>query len=293
MNARLVVVTGAAGFLGRHVAAALDANGLAVRGLDRCDRPDGFPGAWQRADMDTVAAGDAVFAGASALIHCAGIANPATCEADPQACLRTNVASVATVLEAARRQEARVVALSSAAVYGPVDRPSREDDALRPVNLYGLSKVMLEQLTEHWRLAHGVSSVTLRVFQAYGAGGLHLGAVGAFLRCRVARQPINLVGDGGQVRDFVHVSDVARAIVAAALGGGAGIYNLGSGRPRTVAELAALIGGPTITLPPRPGEPRMICADMARFAADFGWLPEIGLEEGIAGVLKEAGLGGC
>jgi UDP-glucose 4-epimerase len=113
------------------------------------------------------------------------------------------------------------------------------------------------------------------------------GAVfGVFLRQKIAGKPLTIVGDGTQTRDFLYVTDVARAFLLAALTEKTGeIWNLGAGNPQSVNHLADLIGGERVYIPKRPGEPDCTFADIGKIRRDLGWKQEITFEAGVAEVL--------
>ena len=110
--------------------------------------------------------------------------------------------------------------------------------------------------------------------------------MGVFLAQKLAGKPLTIVGDGNQTRDFTFVTDVVEAFVAAGKSRVSGeIYNVGSGSTTSVNSLASLIGGDTVNIPRRPGEPDATFADISRIKNDLGWQPRISIEEGVAEML--------
>ncbi len=296
MSPRTIIVTGAAGFLGSHTVEALLRQGHAVRGLD-------LPQArWQdylgtvlghpaltsdRRDLLDVPADDPVFAGADAVIHCAGLADHAPSMTDPELYMRVNVLGTVRILEAARAHAiGRVVNLSSAAVYGIASAPTAESHPINPLNPYALTKWMGEEACEAWSRLYGVSTVSFRVFNCYGPRAQTGGILVALMGRRRAGLPLMLTGTGDQQRDFVFATDAAEALALGALTpGAAGAYNLGSGRPETIRRVAELMGGPIEYGPARTNELPIILADISRARRDLGWEPTTGLEDGIARLL--------
>ena len=131
----------------------------------------------------------------------------------------------------------------------------------------------------------------IRIFNAYGTRSRTTGAYGAvfgvFLAQKLACKPLTIVGDGTQTRDFLYVTDVARAFYAAAITDRVQrIYNLGAGNPQSVKYLAALLGGPTIQIPKRPGEPDCTWADINRIRGELGWTPQVPFEDGVRAMLE-------
>jgi UDP-glucose 4-epimerase len=132
----------------------------------------------------------------------------------------------------------------------------------------------------------------IRIFNAYGTRSRTSGAYGAvfgvFLRQKLASKPFTVVGDGTQRRDFVYASDVADAFLRAGETELAGkIWNLGAGNPQSVNHLVALLGGPVIHIPKRPGEPDCTFADIAKIRRELGWEPKVSFEEGVRRILAE------
>jgi len=131
---------------------------------------------------------------------------------------------------------------------------------------------------------------SIRIFNAYGTRSRTSGAYGAvfgvFLRQKLAGKPFTVVGDGTQSRDFLYVTDVVRAFLAAAETPVSGrFWNLGAGNPQTVNRLVELLGGEKVHIPKRPGEPDCTWADIARITADLDWRPAVSFEEGVARIV--------
>jgi len=297
---RIAVVTGAAGFLGSHTTERLLERGYEVRAID-------IPGAPFDANLRTVLqsphltldcrnildikATDSVFAGASVIFHCAGIADHRLSTTDPELYMSANFLAVVRILEAARhRKNIRVIYPSSAAVYGTAVPPTREDHPINPGNPYGLSKWLGEEACHHWHKVFGVPTLSFRIFNCYGPRGLTGGPVVFFAQKRLKGEPLTLTGDGSAQRDFIYVADVIDAFIAGAESDRAGeSYNLGTGIPETVRRLAELVGGEIVCIPARP-EPPVILADISKIRRELGWAPRVTLAEGIKRVLDDMGL---
>jgi len=184
----------------------------------------------------------------------------------------------------------RVVYSSSSSVYGDnVPLPMREDALPQPVSPYGVTKLAAEQLCYLYFVNEGVPAVSLRYFTVYGPRqrpdmGFH-----KFLRATLLDQPITVYGDGEQTRDFTFVHDAVAANVAAAIRGIPGrVYNIGGGSRVSINEVLHMIARvsgrrpKTIVDPAQKGDMRHTYADTSLARADLGFVPRVGLEEGLA-----------
>jgi UDP-glucuronate 4-epimerase len=217
--------------------------------------------------------------------------------ADPARYARVNVEGTATVLEAARAAGiARVVLASSSSVYGnSTPLPAREDaPAIVPESPYAASKRGAELVARAiCRKTPGLACAALRFFTVYGPRQRPEMAITLFARAVLAGAPITVFGDGSMRRDFTHVDDIVRGVLAALDAAPAGFraYNLGSGAPVDLARLVDAIGAaagvpPKVVNAPVPlGDVDATFADIARAKAELGWAPTIPLERGLTTVL--------
>jgi UDP-glucose 4-epimerase len=289
------IVTGGAGFIGSHVVDALLARGDEAHVVDnlatgsRGNVPAGAE--LHELDIRDASLGDlAERLAPEVVFHLAAQADVGTSVERPDFDADVNVLGTVRVLEAARRAGARVVFTSTGgAIYGECERPAREEDERRPLSPYGTSKLCGEEYLATWNRLHGMSNVVCRLANVYGPRqqpNLEGGVVAIFLdRLRAGAQTV-VFGDGRQTRDFVHVADVAAALLAAA--GGSGVYNVGTGVSTSVLELhrlcAAAAGaeGEPELAPPRPGDLRDSVLDAGRAERELGWRAERPLAEGLA-----------
>jgi len=297
-----VLVTGGAGFVGSHLAEALVADND-VRILDdfSTGRRENVP------EGTTVVEGDIrdsetvreAVSGADVVFHQAGLVSvPASVE-DPLASQSANVTGTIHVLEAAREADARVVVASSVAVYGdPVETPISEDDPKQPLSPYGVDKLAIDHYTRCYHDLYGMDTVALRYFNVYGPGqqaGDYSGVVSAFLEQAGSGQPLTVHGDGAQTRDFVHVSDVVAANVAAATTDAVGrAYNVGTGDSIQIRELAELVRSVTganvdvVHTEARDGDVARSEADASRARRDLDWEATVDLSDGLRGLAETA-----
>ena len=143
----------------------------------------------------------------------------------------------------------------------------------------------------HWAKVYETPALSLRLFNVYGprsrTSGTYGAVFGVFLAQKLACQPFTVVGDGTQTRDFTYVSDIVRALIAAAKCDVTGrVYNVGSGVTTSVNRLIELLGGEKVYIPKRPGEPECTFADISRIRDEVGWRSKVSIEDGVARLLK-------
>lgn len=286
-------VTGGLGFIGRQIVRRLGAEGHTAVIIDSA-AGQGLPGAEVlRLDILDYGKLRAALEGVSGVFHQAALTSVQESWPREDLYRRVNVAGTANVLRAAHDLSLRVVHASSAAVYGDAGgHPVTEDAPRNPANPYGATKLEAERLAEE-HAARGGSVACLRYFNVYGPGQnpSYAGVVSRFAEAvRDGRPPV-IFGDGGQSRDFVFVDDVARANLAAMSSRESGFFNIGTGRPTTVREIAeAVIRISGARLEPEraplpPGDVRSSRADISRARELLSWEPRITLEAGLADTL--------
>lgn len=301
MSAKPVaVVTGGAGFIGSHMVDCLVEHGYAVRVIDNMvgGREENL--AHHRANPDVVleqrdirsyAPDDALFRGVKYVIHFAGIGDIVPSIERPMEYMSANVQGTVHMLECARNAGVqKFVYAASSSCYGLAKTPTTEDHLIEPLYPYALSKYQGEQAALHWQQVYKLPVNSIRIFNAYGTRSRTSGAYGAvfgvFLRQKIGGKPYTVVGDGTQTRDFLYVTDVARAFLAAAETDRVGrVYNLGAGKPQSVNRLIELLGGEKTYIPKRPGEPDCTWADISRITTELGWKPQVSFEEGVAKIV--------
>jgi len=298
----IAVVTGGCGFIGSHMVDLLLDRGYRVRVIDSLVGGREANLAHHAndprlettiADIRSIEPDSPIFAGARFVFHFAGVGDIVPSIEKPTEYMDANVMGTVRVLEAARRAGvSKLVYAASSTCYGLAAVPTREDHPIDPKYPYGLSKLQGEQAVMHWRAVYGLPVNAVRIFNAYGVRSRTSGAYGAvfgvFLRQKLAGKPFTVVGDGTQRRDFVYVTDVARAFLAAAETERSGeAYNVGGGNPQSVNRLVELLGGEVVHIPKRPGEPDATWADIAKITMELGWRPEVSFEEGVARVLAD------
>ena len=291
------VVTGAAGFIGSHLATALMAAGHDVIGLDSFnDYYDPALKAENARGLEVVRADlaeeplEELLGAADAVFHLAGQPGVrASFGAGFADYLSRNVLASQRVFEAAADLGQRVVFASSSSVYGDAERfPTPEHIELHPISPYGITKAACEHLARPYARRNGLDVVILRYFTVYGPRQRPDMAFARLVSALAEGSAFELYGDGSTSRGFTYVGDVVAATMAAMEGGQPGaIYNVGGGSETTMRgaiELLESIAGRRLDLvhrPPAAGDPRRTAADTSRIRAELGWQPETGLEEGL------------
>jgi UDP-glucuronate 4-epimerase len=308
-----IVVTGGVGFIGYHVTRALLARGDDVVIVDDfSDAP--YPTAEKlRNQRDLVAEFPRVrvvvgcvtdrhairplFDAAQAVVHLAGIAGVRPSFADPARYARVNVEGTAVVQELAAEQGIeRFVFASSSSVYGnATPLPAREDaPAIAPESPYAASKRSAELIASAiCRRIPAMRCAALRFFTVYGPRQRPEMAITSFARSILAGQSITVFGDGSMRRDFTHVDDVVRGVLAVLerLPVGFRIYNLGSGSPVDLRWLVSALGdaaGIDARVEPAPvplGDVDATFADITRARTELGWEPRVALRDGLKTVV--------
>lgn len=207
---------------------------------------------------------------------------------NPIRAVTTNAVGTCTVLQCAREAGVkRVLYSSTSSAYGRNTPPCVEDMREDCLNPYSVSKVAGEKLCKMYYELYGLETIIFRYFNVYGEReplkGHYAPVVGLFLRQAENGEPLTIVGDGEQRRDFTHVSDVVNANIMAAISNPetntfGEVYNVGTGKNHSVNELANMISNNQINIPPRVGESRITLADNSKMYKNFGWTPKVSID---------------
>ena len=299
-----ILVTGGAGFIGSHVVELIQAAGDTAVVVDDLSKGSlaNLPGdvavteasIADRAVMQMLAA---ELTDVKAIIHCAAQASVVASTEDPEHDLRVNIAGTINILDIAAAHACPLVFTSTGgAIYGEsAPRPTPETSATEPGAPYGASKAAAEIYVRLWARRDGLPHTICRLGNVYGPrqrGDGEAGVVAIFASRLRDNQPMTLYGFGEPTRDYVHVHDVARALVGSI--GTAGTYNIATGTETSVHEVYDLArtavpdstsGEPELA-PLRPGELQASCLDTTRAADVLGWSPEIDVATGIPSTVR-------
>jgi UDP-glucose 4-epimerase len=273
-----VAVTGGAGYIGSTLVKILLEEDASVVSVDNLMRGDYryLKGLETSRELELIVGDirdrkllEEAFRGAEAVAHLAALPGLTLCSERPEEAVSINIYGTHQLLEAARRLDIdKVVFCSSAAVYGtPLKMPVDEGHPLRPLNLYGVTKLAGEKLMESYHDNYGIETVSLRFGNVFGVG-LYTRwetVIPKFVRQGLEGKPLTIYGDGESSRDFVHVEDIASAVTLALRKKGIGgeAFNVG-GETVEIGSLAEIVSeelekvtgkeAGSIHLPPRPME---------------------------------------
>jgi UDP-glucose 4-epimerase len=295
------LVTGGAGFIGSNLVDHLIQIGHEVIVIDNeySDVHDQFY--WNREaqnykyDIRDYEKTRPLYDGVDFVFHIAAEARIQPAIENPIQAVSINSVGTCTVLQCAREAGVgRVMYSSTSSAYGMNESPNVEtqpDDCLNP---YSVSKVNGEKLCKMYTRLYGLPTICFRYFNVYGERqplrGQYAPVIGIFLRQRASGEPLTIVGDGNQRRDFTHVSDVVSANVLAATSSidsefFGQVFNVGTGTNHSINQIAGMISKNKINLPPRPGESRVTLANIQKTKKTFGWEPKVKLEDWIKNYL--------
>jgi len=237
-----------------------------------------------------------LYEGVDYVFHIAAEARIQPAILNPIQAVSINSVGTCTVLQCSREAKVkRVMYSSTSSAYGMNIFPNVEtqpDDCLNP---YSVSKVNGEKLCKMYTQLYGLPTIIFRYFNVYGERqplkGQYAPVVGIFLRQKNSGEPLTIVGDGEQRRDFTHVSDVVNANVLAATKEVSSesfgqVYNVGTGINHSVNEIAKMISDNTINIPPRLGESRITLANNKKLSTTFDWEPKVSLNDWVTNAVK-------
>jgi UDP-glucose 4-epimerase len=294
----LMLVTGGAGFIGSHLTERLVALGHRVRVLDNLSQGhrEWVPAQAEFIEGSTtdLALCRRVCEGVKGVFHLAAMSKVAPSIDKFEFCTEQNIIGTQNLLIAARDAGVgKVVYSGSSTYYGNGAAPQAESALPNCLNPYAVSKYVGEQFCEIFTRLYKLPTITLRYFNVYGARQPATGAyalvLGIFLDQWRRGDPLTVHGDGAQRRDFVHVSDVVEANLAAFHSEASGVaLNVGSGTNVSIQEIADMISPQQVRLPRRTGDAEITLADIGLIREKTGWQPRVPFVEGLRELMREA-----
>ena len=292
------LVTGGAGFIGSNLVETLLGIGHTVVCVDNESSDAHDKPYWNdnsiniRGDIRDHTLMSSAMKDVDYVFHLAAEARIQPAIENPINAVSVNDLGTATVLQCARENQVKKFMFSStSAAYGRNDSPNVETQSPDPLNPYSVTKLNGENLCRMYTELFGLPTVIFRYFNVYGprqpVRGQYAPVLGIFKRQKDAGEPLTIVGDGNQRRDFVHVEDVARANVMAALADPrqdayGEVYNIGTGKNYSVNEIAEMFMHEKTYIAPRPGEARVSLANNQKMRNTVGWTPTHDLEKWIS-----------
>lgn len=294
------LVLGGGGFIGSAVCDRLLRDGHQVRVLARprltpyrAFAPE-EPMEWMRGDFLNVHDLRETVQGVDAVFYLVSTTVPKSANDDPLWDVQSNLVGALQLLQVLQEQSvSKIIFISSGGtVYGPPRYlPIDEDHPTNPITSYGITKLAIEKHLQMFTHLHGVPSIILRVANPYGPRQrieTAQGAVGIFLRCALAGEPIEIWGDGETTRDYLYISDVAEAFARALdYDGEEQIFNVGTGQGTSLNALVEcierVIDHPVqrVYRPARAFDVPVSVLDNTRIREAFGWAPQVGMHEGL------------
>lgn len=291
------LVTGGAGFIGSNLVDKLLEMNHEVVVIDNQSAECNDQFYWNskannhRLDICNYESTRSLYDGIDFVFHLAAESRLQPAILNPIEAVTKNVVGTCTVLQCAREAGVKKVIYSStSSAYGLNKYPNYETDPNDCLNPYSVSKVAGEELCKMYTNLYGIKTIIFRYFNVYGerspTTGQYAPVIGIFLRQKNANEPLTIVGDGSQKRDFVNVHDVANANVLAALTDipdeyYGQVYNIGSGENISILEIAKIISDNYVHVPSRDGEAKttLSCIDKAKNI--FGWEPKFNVKDWI------------
>lgn len=299
MHMAKCLVTGGAGFIGSHIVDALIQKGhevLVVDNLSTGKKENINPNAYFfEADLRDFDAIRPLFEGVDYVFHEAALPRIPLSIEKPIETNDINVKGTLHALVASKEAGVKkfIYASSSSALGGAASIPMKENGVCQPLNPYALQKYVGELYCKIFSIIYKLPTVCLRYFNVYGPRqpreGAYVPVIGIFLTQKREGKPLTITGDGGQTRDFTHVSDVARANILAlesSKTGNGEVINIGAGKNYSINEIAKMISGDVQHIPLPAGEMRNTLADISKARELLGWEPQVKLEDGIKDLIK-------
>lgn len=299
-----LIVTGSCGFIGSNLVDMLVEQGHEVVGIDNLssDAHDEFyyndKATYYKYNITDYVMCSDVFERhrPDGVFHLAAEARIQNCIQDPSLCFETNIIGTGTMLSLCKKHKvSRMIFMSTSAIYGlKANDVQKETDSTDCLNAYSLSKLHGEQICKLYSTMYGVDTICFRGFNIYGKRmprkGQYALVMGIFQRLLSEGKALTITGDGEQRRDFIHVDDVCRGLIAGMetqTTQGGSVYNLGTGRSLSINHVASLMREkwksnlPFEYLPRRLGEAMLTCADISSIQGNLSWQPKVSIEEWI------------
>ena len=236
---------------------------------------------------------DKYFKGADYVFHLAALAEIIPSIKNPKKYFKNNVIGTLKVVEAVKKVKIKkLIYAASSSCYGtPKKLPTSEKDRIDLKNPYAVTKFIGEEIIMKYAEMFKMPNISFRFFNVYGerlnVSGQYGAVISNFLSQTKNKKPLTIVGNGKQTRDFIHVDDLANALIKVLKSKHTNkIYNLGSGRKTSINYIASIFNGKKKFIANRPGEPKDSLANISKLKKDLKWRPKISIETGITKLLR-------
>ena len=301
-----VLITGAAGFIGYHTTREMIKRGYEIVAIDSLirGRPERLKELKEKGaqtyivDMREEEKIKEIIKRekVEAVVHLAALISVEESFQKPLLYNSINAGGTLSLLKASTEADVeKFIYISTAAVYGnPQYLPIDEEHPTRPLSPYGVSKLAGEEYLKMYQRTIGIKGIILRLFNVYGPGqtGAYAGVITKFIERTSRGEPPIIYGDGEQTRDFIHVKDVANAIIKALETNTTGTFNIASGKPTRIIDLAHMVISLTglklqpIFTEPRKGDIRHSYANIDKAREILKWEPKIDLKQGLKELIR-------
>jgi len=297
---KIALVTGGAGFIGSHLVELLIKKNFKVIVLDNLSNSDGSNIKKLILEKKIIFLKKNILNNKINLrkykldyvFHLAALGSIVPSIDNPIKYIENNFNGTLNLLEKLRKIKIKkIVYAASSSCYGVAKIPTTEGDPINPEYPYAFSKWIAEEAIKHWSKLFNIPFMSIRIFNAYGprfqTKGAYGSVIGVFLKQKLSKKPLTVVGNGNQSRDYVHAKDVANAFYLAAISHKKNkIFNLGAGKPIKINKIIKLIK-PTKTekIPNRPGEPYVTHANIKKITKMLNWKPKISFNTGFNDLL--------
>ena len=248
-------------------------------------------------DINLLTENNKIFKEIDSIIHYAGSGSIVPSIENPKKYFKDNLSGTINILECARKNKVKnFVYAASSSCYGLANTPTGENHKISCESPYALSKYMGELAALHFGKVYNLRVNSIRIFNAFGerinTKGVYGSVFPVFFKQFLEKKPLTLVGDGRQKRDYVYVTDVAKAFIKLTLSNSINqeVFNLGSGKPISINYLISKLCGKNyniIKLPKRPAEPNITYANIRKIKSLVKWKPTVSFDEGLENMKKD------
>ncbi len=296
-----ILVTGGAGFIGSHLVERLISKGHHVTVIDNLStgRIENIKKNLNKIKFfkKDISKFDSIkkhFKNIDYVFHLAALADIVPSINEPRNYFNSNVLGTLNLLELSKQNKIKkFIYTASSSCYGiPSKYPTSENEKIDTKYPYALTKKNGEDLVLHWGKIYKLNILSFRLFNVYGTKSRTSGTYGAmfgtFLKQKIQNSPFTVVGNGKQKRDFTYVTDVVSALVKGMNYKHKNqVFNVGSGRSVSINYICKLLGGKTVKIPKRPGEPDVTFANIRKIKKELNWKPKVSIEDGVKLLLKD------